>query len=69
MLIYLAFLKIFIIHNIFIQLGQLRGDLRLIQIGAGVGGIDSWGSDVEEPWHIDGESDITYSSAIVPAGD
>lgn len=35
----------------------------------GVGGIDSWGSDVEETWHIDGESDITYSFAIVPAGD
>lgn len=32
----------------------------------GVGGIDSWGSDVEEPWHIDGEQDIMYSFAIVP---
>ena len=32
----------------------------------GVGGIDSWGSDVEEPWHISGESDIVYSFAIVP---
>ena len=32
----------------------------------GVGGIDSWGSDVEEQWHIDGEKDIAYSFAIVP---
>lgn len=32
----------------------------------GVGGIDSWGSDVEKPWHIDGEKDIEYSFAIVP---
>ena len=32
----------------------------------GVGGIDSWGSDVERPWHIDGEQDIAYSFAIVP---
>lgn len=32
----------------------------------GVGGIDSWGSDVEEAWHIDGEKDLSYSFAIVP---
>lgn len=32
----------------------------------GVGGIDSWGSDVEEQWHIDGEKDIVYSFAVVP---
>ncbi len=30
----------------------------------GVGGIDSWGSDVEEAHHISGEKDITYSFAI-----
>ncbi|MCI8659842.1 MAG: beta-galactosidase small subunit [Lachnospiraceae bacterium] len=35
----------------------------------GVGGIDSWGSDVEEPWHIDGEKDIRFSFAIVPVWD
>lgn len=32
----------------------------------GVGGIDSWGSDVEAPWHIGGEKDIEYSFYIVP---
>ena len=30
----------------------------------GVGGIDSWGSDVEEAYHIDGEKDISYSFTI-----
>lgn len=30
----------------------------------GVGGIDSWGSDVEENYHISAEKDITYSFAI-----
>ncbi len=30
----------------------------------GVGGIDSWGSDVEEPYHINGEKDISYSFTI-----
>jgi beta-galactosidase len=30
----------------------------------GVGGIDSWGSDVEEAYHISGEEDITYSFVI-----
>lgn len=32
----------------------------------GVGGIDSWGSDVEAPYHIDGEKDIAYSFTISP---
>ncbi len=31
----------------------------------GVGGIDSWGSDVEEAYHIDAQKDITYSFKIV----
>lgn len=31
----------------------------------GVGGIDSWGSDVEKAYHIDGGEDITYSFKIV----
>ena len=30
----------------------------------GVGGIDSWGSDVEVPYHISAEDDIVYSFAI-----
>ncbi len=30
----------------------------------GVGGIDSWGSDVEEAYHISAEEDITYSFSI-----
>ena len=30
----------------------------------GVGGIDSWGSDVEEEYHIDSEKDIAYSFKI-----
>ena len=32
----------------------------------GVGGIDSWGSDVEEAYHIDAGKDIVYSFFIVP---
>lgn len=31
----------------------------------GVGGIDSWGSDVEEAYHIDAGKDIVYSFFIV----
>ena len=30
----------------------------------GVGGIDSWGADVEEKYHISGEKDIEYSFYI-----
>ena len=30
----------------------------------GVGGIDSWGSDVEEAYHINAETDISYSFVI-----
>ena len=30
----------------------------------GVGGIDSWGSDVEETYHINAEKDISYSFVI-----
>lgn len=30
----------------------------------GVGGIDSWGSDVEDEYHINAEQDITYSFKI-----
>ena len=30
----------------------------------GVGGIDSWGSDVEEAYHITAEEDISYSFVI-----
>ena len=31
----------------------------------GVGGIDSWGSDVEEAYHISGEEDYEFSFVIV----
>ena len=31
----------------------------------GVGGIDSWGSDVEDAYHISGEKDIRYSFSIL----
>ena len=30
----------------------------------GVGGIDSWGSDVEDAYHISAEEDIKYSFVI-----
>ena len=30
----------------------------------GVGGIDSWGSDVEDEYHISAEEDIKYSFTI-----
>ncbi len=30
----------------------------------GVGGIDSWGADVEPPYHVSGEKDIIYSFRI-----
>ncbi len=32
----------------------------------GVGGIDSWGSDVEKDYHIDAAQDIIYSFNIIP---
>lgn len=30
----------------------------------GVGGIDSWGSDVEAPYHVSGEADIHLSFSV-----
>ena len=30
----------------------------------GVGGIDSWGTDVERAYHIDAQKDIHYSFEI-----
>lgn len=33
----------------------------------GVGGIDSWGSDVESPYQISAEQDISFEFALVPA--
>lgn len=30
----------------------------------GVGGIDSWGADVEEPFHVSGEEDLSFSFQI-----
>lgn len=32
----------------------------------GVGGIDSWGADVEEAYRVSGEEDIAFSFRIVP---
>ena len=32
----------------------------------GVGGIDSWGSDVEPEWQIDGEKDMEFGFYIAP---
>lgn len=32
----------------------------------GVGGINSWGSDVETPWHISGEEDHEFSFSLEP---
>ena len=32
----------------------------------GIGGIDSWGSDVEASWHIDAAQDIEYSFYVIP---
>ena len=34
----------------------------------GVGGIDSWGSDVEEPYRINGEADMEFSFRLVFGG-
>ena len=36
----------------------------------GVGGINSWGADVEDAYHVDGEKDIRFSFRICgPSGD
>ena len=32
----------------------------------GVGGIDSWGADVEPTYHVDAEKDMNFSFCIVP---
>lgn len=32
----------------------------------GVGGIDSWGTDVESAYHIDAQGEITFSFAVEP---
>ncbi len=32
----------------------------------GVGGIDSWGADVEEPYRVYGDKDISFSFEIMP---
>lgn len=32
----------------------------------GVGGIDSWGADVEKDYHVSGEEDISFGFRIVP---
>ena len=32
----------------------------------GVGGINSWGADVQPPYHISGEGEIAFSFDILP---
>ena len=43
------------------------GRTSVMVLGAvrGVGGIDSWGTDVEEPYHVSGEEDHSVSFRIV----
>ena len=42
-------------RTVFTVLGKVRG----------VGGINSWGADVEEEYHINGEEDIIYSFRLL----
>lgn len=44
-----------------------RTVLSILGAVRGVGGIDSWGADVEEAYHIDGAKDIKYSFVIRPS--
>ena len=41
-----------------------RTVLCVLGAGRGVGGIDSWGTDVTEPYHIDATQDIAYDFYI-----
>lgn len=49
------------------ELPPLRRSV-LVIAGAvrGVGGIDSWGSDVESPYHVSAEEDHQFSFIIQP---
>jgi len=43
-----------------------RSVIRILGAVRGVGGIDSWGSDVEEAYHISGTKDLRFSFHIAP---
>ena len=43
-----------------------RTVLCLYGAARGVGGIDSWGTDVESAYHIDAQGEITFSFAVEP---
>ena len=46
-----------------------RTSVRVLGAVRGVGGIDSWGTDVEEPYHVSGEEDHSVSFRIVLQAD
>lgn len=43
-----------------------RSVIRILGALRGVGGIDSWGSDVEEMYHVSGKEDIHFSFYMIP---
>ncbi len=43
-----------------------RSVIRILGALRGVGGIDSWGTDVENAYHVSGETDIRFSFCIIP---
>ena len=45
---------------------SFRSVIRILGALRGVGGIDSWGSDVEKAYHIKGKNDIRFSFYMLP---
>ncbi|MBE7723705.1 MAG: beta-galactosidase [Enterocloster citroniae] len=43
-----------------------RSIIRILGALRGVGGIDSWGSDVEQAYHVNGKDDIRFSFYMIP---
>ena len=43
-----------------------RTSITVLGVVRGVGGIDSWGTDVEKPYHIPGDRDHSVSFRIMP---
>ena len=43
-----------------------RTSITVLGAVRGVGGIDSWGTDVEKPYHIHGDRDHSVSFRIMP---
>jgi len=43
-----------------------RGVIRILGAVRGVGGIDSWRTDVEERYHVSGKQDISFSFYMLP---